>query len=545
MILGEDLIKEYILKPYNGNINDYRKEHDRLDIYYNGGDISSEIEKITSFENDAQKKLRDDIARSPKELVQRLLNQFNKIFTASGGSNTFDFEVEKQQDEFIDNLAKLPEGISLNKWMQDYWFEAYITDPNGIIFIESETNDDPKSYPTYKSINTIHDYKLTWSNFEYLILNFGKFIINDKEVKVYRVIDDEKDGLYYMENQTLMEFGDDAIITHENGFVPAVLMSDLIDKKTGGKKSFIHSIEEILTEYVRESSVLSIFKFLHAYPKYWQYVSKCTKCSGTGKIPDPQDETSKITCTSCGGKKFNLKLDVSDGIMLPLPKTSTDPVLAPNIAGFSVPPIDAWDKMEASLDRLEKKMQFAIIGTYLEEEKSNTATGRFIDTQPLDTALHKFSESEENIKNKVADFIARWMFGNDYGSLLIKNGKRFISEHPDTIWVKYIEAKNNSAPITSLNYLYKQYLMSEYQNNADMYEQKLKEFLIEPLVHYSIKEIDDLSSVTMAVQVQEKIYFSEWLNTTTDFTKDVEILRTEFQEFINQKDLKDESIKEN
>lgn len=547
MVLDNDLILNYINQPQNSNLKNYRDEHKRLDIYFNGGDISSEIEKITSFENQKQKDLRDTIARSPKDLIHRLLHQFQKVFTATGGSEDFDLKVEKQKEAFVQHISKLPEGISLNRWMQDYWFENYITDPNGLIFIESESNDDPKAYPTYKSINVIHDYTLTWSNLDYLILKYGTFEVNEKEVDVFRVIDDEKDALYYVDNKELKPFNengkeDEYIINHKKGFVPAILASDIIDKKTGGKKSFINKIEDILKEYVRESSVLSIFKFLHAYPRYWQYVSKCTKCNGLGKITDPQDSTKKITCTSCSGKKFNLNMDVSDGIMLPLPKDN-NPVIAPNVAGFSVPPIDAWGKMEESLDKLEKKMQFAILGTYSEEEKSNTATGRFIDTQPLDTALHKFSTTEEEIKGKIADYMAIWMYGDEYGTITIKNGKRFICEHPDTIWEKYTKAKEAKAPITSLDYLYKQYLLSEYQNDAKMYSQKLKEFFIEPMVHYSVLDLNNLTTVNLSVVIQEKLYFSEWLSNENDFTQELDKLKESFNTFIKTKKLKDENPK--
>lgn len=554
MVLDKAQILNYIVKPQNAHIKSYREDHNRLNIYFNGGDISSELEKISGYENTPQKTLRDNIARSPKDLVQRLLNQFSKVFSAKGGSESFDLTIKKQKENFIKLVTMLPEGISLSKWMQDYWIEGYVTDPNGLIFIESETGDDPKSYPAYKSINVIHDYTLTWSNLDYLILEHGKFIINEKETKVYRVIDDEIDALYYTEdNKTLKEFIEldsknneiPAVLNHKKGFVPAILMSDIIDKNTGGKKSFLNKIEDLLKEYVRESSVLSIFKFLHAYPRYWQYVSKCTTCNGVGNVTSQTDTTKKEVCPSCSGKKFNLNMDVSDGIMLPIPKNG-DPVLAPNISGFSVPPIDAWDKMEDSLDKLEKKMEFAVLGTYSEQEKSNTATGRFIDSQPLETSLYKFSASEEAVKEKIAHFMALWMYGKNYGSIKILNGKRFISEHPDMIWDKYIKAKEAKAPISTLDYLYKQYLLSEYQNDHQMFEQKLKEFYVEPLVHYTITELDALKNTNLSIKVQQKIYFSDWLNDeATDFTKDVKVLKTEFETFITNKKLKDESITEN
>ncbi|TDQ27636.1 hypothetical protein [Tenacibaculum caenipelagi] len=546
MILDTDSIHEIIKTPRNKNLGDYKSDFTRLDVYYNGGDITSEIEKITNFENESQKKLRQKIARSPKDFIHRLLNQFTKVFSAKGGSSTLDIEIDSNKKDLIEIISKLPEGISLNKWMQDYWFEAYVTDPNGLIFIEAEENETPVSYPTYKSINVIHDYTVKWGKLDYLVLKHGKFSIGKKQLDVFRVVDDEKDALYYLEGDNLKEFENEDnqhALFHNKGFVPAILVSDIIDKKTGGRKSFINKIEDLLKEYVRECSVLSIFKFLHAYPKYWQYVSKCTRCEGSGKIKDGEGDHK--TCPSCAGKKFNLKLDVSDGIMLPLPKNKETPILAPNVAGFAAPPIEAWGKMEESLDKLEKKMEFTILNTYSEAEKSETATGRFIDTQPLNTQLHNFSVTEETIKERVVDYIAKWMFGNEYGSVSIKNGKRFVCENPDVIWEKYTKAKESKAPITTLDYLYKQYLLSEYQNDTQMYEQKLKEFKIEPLVHFTLQELDALTSNQVGVdKISEKLYFSEWIVTKIDWTKDIEVLKKEFQKFVESKPKKNENNSE-
>lgn len=544
MTLSEKQVLEYIKAPQNENISDFQDEHTRFDLYFNGGDVASQIEKITNYENEPQKKLRQQVARSPKDAVHRLMKPFHKVFSASGGSQVVDIKENSRKEEFIKHLRYLPEGISLDKWMEDYWLEAYITDPNGVIFIESEDKTNPRAYPTYKSINIVKDYALKWDKFEYLILEHGKVDIDGEQVNLYRVVDDEKDAIYYVKKgksvDGINEVGDDVlmvygkVINHNKGFVPAILPSDIIDKKTGGKKSFLNKIDEILQEYLRESSVLSIFKFLHAYPRYWQYASKCVKCSGTGLIKDANDDTKKVVCTSCGGSKLHLKLDVSDGILLPLPQ-GDDPKIAPNIAGYITPPIEAWDKMQENLDAQEKKMEFAIIGTHVEQEKSNTATGRFIDHQPVDTALHSFSETEENIKETVADYMAKWQYGSDYGSVTIKNGKRFVFEHPDTLWEKYVDARDRKSPITTLDYLYKEYLRSEYQNDSVMFEQKMKEFYIEPMVHFSVEQLNSLSIDSSKI-VQDKLFYCDWVSSDPNFSKSKEELKQEFNQYLKTRD---------
>ena len=177
MILDDTDILQILLSPKNKNLSTYRSDFTRLNSYYNGGNIAKEIEKITNFENDSQKKLREEIARSPKDFIHRLLNQFTKVFSAKGGSNTFDVKTKSNEVRLIELFSELPEGISLNKWMKDYWFEAYMTDPNGLIFIESEKEEDSSgkinSYPVYKSISVIHDYTENWGKLDYLVLKHG------------------------------------------------------------------------------------------------------------------------------------------------------------------------------------------------------------------------------------------------------------------------------------------------------------------------------------------------------------------------------------
>lgn len=534
MILDENRILKLIQSPSNPYIEQWKKEHILLDLYYNGGDVSKELEQVKNYENQAQKDLRDKIARSTKDFLSNLLNPLNKIFSASGFKTTIEITSETALESFENHLDKLPEGISIKKWVETYWKEAYITDPNGICFIEVEDEEEqPKAYPTYKSILTIHDYALKWTSFEYVIFNLGKFKISpNKEVVVYRVYDDEKDGLYYVDNEKLYEFVAEgkttSIIKHNNGFIPAVLCSDIVDKKTNGKKSFINKIDEILKEYMRDSSVHSIYKFLHGFPIFWRIASKCTTCAGEGKIIDPLDHTKKVKCPTCLGKGVKVTADVSDGVTLPLPKEG-QPKIAPDIAGYVQPDLETWQKQLDEMLSMKKDMHFALWGTYTEDEKSNTATGRFIDAQPVQDTLKNISETAENIEESLVDFMGKIMYKDLFKSATIKYGRRFLIETPDVLWEKYIKAKEAQSPISTLDYLYNQFLIAEYNNDPVMLDQKMKEFYLEPFAHYSL---EDLKGVATGEQIQRKLLFSEWAIYGVDFTKSEEELKLEFDKYI-------------
>lgn len=549
MILDNTQIKELIENPSNPNIKEWRKEHEVLDIYFNGGNVSSQLEKVKNYENKEQKQLRDKIARSTKDFLSNLLNPLNKVFSASGFNTTIEIGSKTATDEFSKLLYLLPEGISMKKWVETYWREAYVTDPNGVCFIEVEDEEEnPKAYPTYKSILTIHDYKMKWQGFEYIIFEYLKTTKDNEKITVYRVFDEEKDGLYYIKNEELKEYLEEgqetSVIQHDYGFVPAVLCSDIIDKKTNGKKSFINKIDEILKEYMRDSSVHSIYKFLHGFPIFWRIASKCNTCGGTGKIVDEtstETPKAKKTCPTCNGKGLKVTNDVSDGVTLPVPKDG-QPKIAPDIAGYVQPDLDTWQKQLDEMLSMKKDMHFALWGTYTEDEKSDTATGRFIDAQPVQDTLKNISQTAENIEETLVNFMGKIMYKDLFKSATIKYGRRFLIETPDVLWEKYLKAKEAQAPISTLDYLYTQFLMAEYHNDAVMLDKKMKEFYLEPFTHYALEDLDGIAT---AEQLQRKLMFSDWVN-DADFEMSKEELKKEFDKYIsdNYKPQENEKITE-
>jgi hypothetical protein len=544
MELTEDQIKERLKKASNPNISVWRKEHNSLDIYVNGGDVSSELEKVKNYENVEQEKLRKNVARSTKDLMGYIFKPLSKVFTATGSNIEIESENTTVKDAMNVYLQKLPEGISLKKWMQTYWLDPYSTDPNGVILVES--NADGQAYPTYKSINVIHDYEHKWGKFEYLILDAGKMQVNDKEVKLFRVYDDVRDALYYVKDDTLVVI-EEEIYLNTIGQVPAVLVSDIIDKKTGGRRSFIHPITELLKEYMRDSSVHSIYKFLHGFPIFWSYRMKCTTCEGDGMIHnesyvmDAQGEQGKkkVVCPTCNGKRLKVTSDVSDGISLPIPQNEQDPKLAPNIAGYIQPDLATWKVQNDEMREMKRDMHFSVYGTHVEDEKSNTATGRYIDAQPVNDVLRDVSDTAEKIESDIINFIGKLMYKDQFTSGKSTYGKRFMVETPDVLWEKYIEAKNLKAPISALDHLYKQFLSGEYYGDTRMMEQKMKEFFLEPFPHYSIA---DLKGAASPMQLQRKILFSDWINTGIDLNKDFDVLLAEFNKYVNTN--KDDKVTE-
>lgn len=533
MILKEGEILEILTKPRNSNIKEWQKEHAKLDIYVNGGDVSTELEKIRNYENEEQKILREKIAKSTKDVVHNILNPLNKIFNASGGSVSLEDLTDSEAEKVNNAIEQLPEGMSLREWMETYWKDAFVVDPNGVILIEID--EEGNTYPTYKNISKVYDYTLTWDRFDYLVLLDRKVEIEKEQIQIYRVIDDAFDALFYVKNKQLFKYGveegeegEQHAVINTIQEVPAIVCGGIIDKVTGGKLPFINKIDESLKEYLRASSVHTIYKFLHLFPKFWSYAMKCSTCSGTGQITDKQTGEKK-KCPTCNGARLKKVTDVSDGIYLPLPKDG-QPVIGSNIAGYIDTPIQAWDQQNQDLNDMRQNMEYTLWGSYLSEnisDREKTATEAFINVQPINENLCAISRFAENKETTIISYMTKILLQKEEVDVNVMYGKRFVIESPDALWNKYLEAKEKQAPITTLDYHYEQYLMSEYQNDLSMLQIKKAIFSIEPFPHYSIETIKDVATQE---QLQKKILFSEWI-TGADLTMNPDNLRSEFETY--------------
>lgn len=552
-ILSDDQILEVLNKPKNPMIKDWQDHHNIMSVYCNGGNVADLLEKVKSYENNKQYQLRKDIARSTKDKIIQLIKPIHKIFSANGGSVKIEETTETKKKLIEDLLSELPDGKSLNQWVEEYLVPANLHDQNSIVLVElgkEEDGTEGKAYPTYKSISIVHDYIEKWGKIEYLILKHKKVKINGNDVQVYRVYDDEKDALYYInenaDTKTLGKYGN-SILLGQDGFdeehlvenlineVPALVAGVVTNNLKKENLSLLNNIEENLKEYLRASSVFIIYKFLHLFPRFWSYAMKCVTCKGEGQIvsktkKDEQGNPIKVVCPTCDGARLKVNTDVSDVISLPAP-TNGQPVIGGNFAGYIDTPDTAWKQMTEDLTQQVKEMENALWGTYLsknDNDSEKTATEVYIDTQPVNEMLHRLSGLFEKKQSKIATYIAKLVSLDTKASVTVLNGKRFIIENTDSIWNKYLKAKENQAPITTLDALYDEYLQSLYQNNIDMFNIEKKKFCVEPMGHYSL---DDLKSLSSNEILLKKVVFSQWLTTEIDWTKEIEQLKSEFETY--------------
>jgi hypothetical protein len=245
-------------------------------------------------------------------------------------------------------------------------------------------------------------------------------------------------------------------------------------------------------------------------------------------------------CDHCQGTGIKSKYYPSERINLPVPRDKETPVLAPNIAGYISPDVQGWDKMTEELELLEDIMFETLWGTHQADDnaKNETATGKFIDVQPVNDKLNKFSDAEEKIEKFVTDLIGQRMFGQGYQGASVTAGRRYLIETPDEIWLKLQTARKEGAPTAALYDLYNDYLQARYSANAMEMQKMMKLAKIEPLPFVKYDEFARLQTFPDII-LRQKFWFEKWLNSKSDpeiLFGDLKALQEEFAQFCLDQD---------
>lgn len=501
-----------------------RDQHTELLALVEGDDFKKElIKRIEKIESLDKAESRKKHSRNIVDFYERLLNPISNVFSATGGSKKYELE-DEQLTELLNKISNIRGGKSIEKFVQEMWIPLYHVDPNGIIFMEFFRKDNEERIkPTYKSINSIRAYRHKGQLLEVLL--FEPKTIDNKVL--WRLVDDVKEYIV-VQNGDLFTVNEELTFEHPFGEVPGIIISDIIKINKDIRLSPIHRVVELSKEYARDQSIKTIYKFLHGFPIFWKYIATCKTCHGVGKTGDK-------FCTGCEGKGFYQKKDVTDTVTLPIP-TKEDVKLAPDIAGFISPDLDTWNQYTTELEILERIAEQTHWGTFKEKKDNETATGRFIDTQPVINKLTMYSGSAEFIEWKITEWCANFLFpakDKKESIALVSYGRRYIIEPPDVILDRYEKAKKEGDNTTILDRLLNEYVTAKYRTDPAWLRKELLKLEIEPYIHLTIEQVFDIFGQEEA---QRKGLFEKWWNTLDkkDLALDAEKLTDKFKEWFNK-----------
>jgi hypothetical protein len=517
-----------------------RQLNSEMNALVEGINYSKElIERIEFIESDEKKKARQKYSTTIKDMFERLLMPIQNIFSASGGVKVFNIDNDKFKESFLNTITNTNSNKSVSTFIQDVWMNLYHTDPNGVIFIEYEIEEDGllHIYPTYKSISSIRYYEDKGQLVDYILFEPKDYAEN---VISWRIVDDVRDVTVLQQNEvfeivpnnTLQDDeGNYLSFEHPFGYCPTIIVSNLESIQKGIRVSAFDKVVDKAKEYARDTSVKTIFKFLHGFPTHWRYVTNCRTCKGTGK-------KDGSVCPDCDGHGYYKKKDITDLVTLPIPDGDGQK-LAPDIAGYVSPDLETWKQFNEELKTLENVLQDTHWGTHIEKGNAETATGRFIDVQPVINKLNKYADVAEWVEWQICELIANAVIVTKPKTehvCKISYGRRYIIDSPDTILKKYTDAKTSNANISILDRLLNEYITSKYSNDPEWLREELTKIQVEPYIHLSIS---DVNAIFGQKEAQRKNYFSSWWALNIDMiNKDIETIKTKFNQdfelFYNQ-----------
>lgn len=498
------------------HIQTARKETKRLKALIKGKNFKEVlINKIEKIEDSQKAIARKKYSRAITDFFERLLRPVDNVYHSTGGTKDYNIQNQEQKSAFIRELSNVRGGLSLERWLERHWMPQYHSDPSGIIFIEYTTEPMQKAWPTYKSINVIRNYKTNGRKLEVII--FEPFLVqyHEKECEVYRVVDDVKEYFVLCHGDSIRIIDktiegietDQNVITFEHPFgrVPALVNSDMvdIDEKPEQRLSPIWPIQPLCEEIARDVSILTIFKFQKGFPDKWMYVQRCFTCSGTGKVGDSN-------CPDCNGKGVYLGADITDKIMLEIPRSSDEPILSPP-AGYVSVDGDFWELQKKEIVDEQYEAIKTHWGSEMQMSDGNkTATEIFVNTQPVISRLMDYSVTASTTEAELTELLANFWIpskNKEEKIAIVTYGTNFIIETPESLLERYNESKKNEDNNVILDRLFREYITAKFKNDPVQLRIELKKSEIEPYLHLSNQQTKDFFGNSEA---QKKVLFQKW-----------------------------------
>ena len=489
------------IKQYN-KVPDWvaeaREYHKTMKALIYGEDYKSLLLKVEHIETQKKAEARNKYSRPIKDTNAKILEPVSNVYSATGGSKLYDIKSEEQKKSFLKELGNVRGGLSLEQWLATYWSkDLYNVDPSGLMMLEWQ---DDKAWPTYKSIDTIRYYLANGLDVELVIFEPKKVL--GKSDLIWRVVDDSKD---YTVKQIGEVFTEVSEYTFNNPFgtCPARICSD---KQQLGKQHRLAPIDNIVEtekEFMRDRSILTIYKFLNGFATPYKPKIICPSCHGTKKQGDK-------SCPDCNGKGVILDKDVTDEIIIPIDLNAENPVTLPtNFAGFISPDLAIWEQYIKEGDRLFNEMFETIWGTRESEAKDQTAMSVILNTQPMISRLDSWSNVGQAQEHSFTEMLANFYLTKDVNDRIsvIAYGRNYIIQPPEFLLKQYQESTESKDPITIRDRKLNEYITSKYKNDPQTLRIELMKKDLEPYVHYDIEIVNEIYG---NIEAQKKGLFTDW-----------------------------------
>jgi hypothetical protein len=567
-------VRDIIVKnPNKSTIEKGREMCDKYMLHLYGRGMASAIKHCKHFVSDDMYKVQKEYAVSNVDLFGRVLQQEDMVFTAKGGSSSYGLPdtQERQMNIMLDDVSY---GLNLRKWIRNFGLPALRSDPMGAIFIEvdqlvvdvnGQIMNEPRAYPTYKSIHCIYDKlsngrKLEYICFQLTVADARSFGILDEELKntnssekteYFRFVDDAKDLIVKRKDGNITVVTN---ITQRNPLpnewkrTPAFNISDLI--QFYDPQIFfspLHLVVELADCFLYDRSVRDLQKKHHGFSKPVEPLLTCGTCSGAKYVAG----NNCPDCTPPGGEPtgFKLKTKPADVARFPLSVFEAGSFDFNRIFGYVSPDIKGWEKQDMSLNDLEvlirctywgSTTQTKTSGPSTSQNQEESATKTDTNQRPIEARLNMTADWCEKTESLIAGFLGEYWF--DKVAPSVSYGRDYILKTPDELMETYQTLRTKGAPDFAMDEALEKYYQAVYQNNPVQLAKYLKMLDVEPFPHISVLQAKPL--IPDFTEFNCKLYFGEWANTVPDAkwvssSVTPDMLRKELRTYVEAKGLKE------
>ncbi len=489
-----------------------RKYSSELLALVEGENFLSTLRKVEGIESERIFNARKLFSRDVQHLVSRIINPTYNIFSARGGSKTYNKDKDRKPElssKIQSIISGNNEGKSLERYLEEKWVGYYHYDPAGVMWLRYITGDNMTAYPTYHDIFSIRNYKPKGQLVDWIIFEFEPVKTKDgnKELEKFVVVDDLKQWTvykdvdkYFVSTEPLETF------EHPFGQCPIIINSNITDRN-GNRLSPLHKIIPVIKEYSADQSVKTIYKRRSGFPKSFQAKPLCLTCKGRKITED------KKACAACEGSGFMIHKDVGEVFTIPIKEDGTMSIKGSDIMGFNSPDIQylVWANEEA--ERLENYCYYSIWGIISSAKLNNqakTATEIMLDKQPQINQLNKISNIAEFIEWKFSEWIINLvdpLKEKNTQAALVVYPRRYILDGIDSMQARYEKAKENGDNSVILDDYFEDLISAKYQNDISFLHEAIKKSKVEPHLHYSVEDVERIFGKKEAAK---KMYFSKW-----------------------------------
>jgi hypothetical protein len=446
-------------------------------------------------------------------LVDRIKKHYQRVFTSSGKSMTYDFGMNEDiRSAFLIEKQTMFEGTSDGEYFSETGSKLALTQPNSIYVVGSgeDENGELKIKVKHIPLDSIHDIKASIKGIRYCIIK--QKVSGEKGVNFRFWVYDDVFFSVWIEGANGITidpaFGTE-MIPHNNSVCPATWVYDdnMTTTENVSKKSVYNDSTKDLMEYNIIKTFYQNYRYFGAFGKEVMPETRCSfkdtganvKCNGTGTLSqiDPglafQFPLKTSDCPSCKNKNSGVMGEI---FKIPIQQQGNVELMN-NYSKLNFR-IDADSKIlefhKSDISEFKQSILVDSIGdgygdTYVNQAINQDQVASNFDTQ--ETNLNYFKHRIEKPWQFCLERAAEIFAPESFERIIIKLGNKYflktIAQLYDELVLLY-KGTNNSALIEQKQF---EILMTENKNDI----QTIKRFelvrVLKPFSSFPLEYITD------------------------------------------------------